>query len=154
MSITRQNPRTVMLACKGDPLIVDDLVASEAITPGMLIETHLDSSDQKWRKNASATIVTEMAVALNRSMLNKGIDDAYAAADLVEAWKLRTGDVFYGILPSGQDIVLGDYLQSNGDGKLKEAADGDATDNVALFKALSSPGSVTADTRVIVERIQ
>jgi hypothetical protein len=143
-----------MLACRHDaPVIVNDLVTDAVVTPGMLVETFDDSGEQKWRKNSSATDVVEVAVALNASYYNKGVDDAYAAGDLLDVWKPGVGDVFWGILPSGQDIAAGEYLQSNGDGKLKVATSSAASTNVAQFKALSSPGAVTVDTRVKAERI-
>lgn len=154
MTITRYDPDTIMLhSVLDNPVIENDKIASEAITPGMLVELVADGTESKVRKNASATNQVEMAVALNQSMLNRGVDDAYPAGDLVEVWKLQVGDMFWGIVPSGQDIAINDLLQSNGDGKLKEATSAAAGDNVARFKAKSAPGAVTADTRVKVERI-
>lgn len=155
MSITRESPRTIMLAANAfPPVIVNDRVASEAITPGMLVEMISSGSDQKWRKNASATEQVEIAVALNQPELNLGVDDAYAAGDLVNVWKPGVGDVFWGLIQSGEDIAEGDLLQSASGGYVKEATATTASANLAKFKALSSPGAVTADTRVVVERIQ
>jgi hypothetical protein len=85
-------------------------------------------------------------VALDRIELNKGVDDAYAIGDLVKAGYFWPGDRFWGLIPSGQNITQGAKLQSNGDGKLKAYSTGPGG-----FVAVSSPGSVTADTRVWVE---
>lgn len=154
MTITRYAPNTIMLHSVLDaPVIENDKIASVAITPGMLVELVADGTESKVRPNASATEIPEMAVALNQSMLNRGVDDAYPVGDLVEVWKLQVGDVFWGIVPSGQDIAINDLLQSNGDGKLKEATASTADANLGRFRAKSAPGVVTADTRVKVERI-
>lgn len=154
MAITRKTPTLVLLhSVLDNPIITDDLAASAAISYGYLIERHSDSGVLKWKANASATNQVEMAVALDEPELNQGLSGAYAAGDLVKAWHLQVGDVFYGVIPSGQDIAIGDLLQSNGDGKMKEATAATADANVARFRALSAPGAVTADTRVKVERI-
>ena len=128
----------------------DEHVASAAITPGYLIELHSDSGTLSWRKNASATNQATMAIALDDPARNKGIDDDYADGDKVRAAFLRPGAVFYGEIPSGQDIAVGDYLQSNGNGQLKEATAATATANVARFQSLDAPGAVAADTRLRV----
>jgi hypothetical protein len=151
MALTRKNPRTVHL---GGPMVLsNEHVASAAITPGYLVELHSDSGTLKARANASATNQPTLAVALNQPEQNEGIDDAYAAGDLVKMGFLAPGSVFYGVIPSGQDIAVGDYLQSNGDGKLKEATAVTATANVARFQSLDAPGAVTADTRLRVQVI-
>ena len=57
-----------------------------------------------------------------------------------------TGSVVWAIVPSGQDIVPNDTLESNGDGKLKEGT------THPIARALESTGgAVTVDTRVRVE---
>jgi hypothetical protein len=50
----------------------------------------------------------------------KGIDDAYAADARVVCWMPQRGDQVQAILADGQTIVIGDYLESNGDGTLKK----------------------------------
>jgi hypothetical protein len=152
MALTRKAPNTIHLG--GPKVVVNEYVASAAITPGYLIELHSDSGTLSWRKNASATEQVTIAVALDAPMFNEGIDDDYADGDLVEAAYLQPGSVFYGLIPSGQDIAVGDFLQSNGDGLLKEATATTATANVAKFQSLDAPGSVTAETRLRVVVIQ
>lgn len=152
MALTRKNPNTIHLG--GPKVLVDEYVASAAITPGYLVEQHSDSGTLKWRKNASATEQVTLAVALDQPEFNLGIDDDYAAGDLVKAAFLAPGSVFYGLIPSGQNIAVGALLQSNGDGKLKAASATTAAANVAKFQSLDAPGSVTADTRLRVQVIQ
>lgn len=154
MSITKRNPNTIYLGGGDGPggesgcTVINDYVAIESITPGMLIEYHDDSGAQKWGVHDSADDDVQLVVALDQPMLNKGIDDAYAAGDLLQAGQLRPGSVFYGIIPSGQDITFGATLQSNGDGRLKAKASG-----AGRFKALETTGAVLEDTRLRVECI-
>jgi hypothetical protein len=129
-------------------------VAIESITPGMLLEYHNDSGTLKWGVHDAAADVQSVVVALDQTHLNKGVDDAYAAGDLVMAGALRPGAVFWGLIPSGQNISPAAKLQSNGDGKLKAATADTAAAGVAAFVALeTSGGAVTVDTRIRVEVI-
>lgn len=148
MALARRTQNTVMIRPSQLPADQIDctLAAVEAITPGMLVELHNDSGALTWGVHDSANDPVARAVALDQVELNKGIDDAYAAGDLVKVGYLKSGDRFYGIIPSGQNITQGAVLQSNGDGKLKAFSSGPGG-----FIAASSPGSVTEDTRLWVE---
>jgi hypothetical protein len=152
MSITKINPRTIHLA--GPCTKVDDIAAGGAVTPGMLVEVYDDSGTNKWRANASATEIAALAVALDRPELNDGIDDAYAADDLCKVGFLAPGSVFYGLIPSGQDISNGALLQSNGDGKLKAATATTQSAGLGRFQSLDNVGAVVVDTRLRIQVIQ
>lgn len=160
MSISKLNPNTIWLGGPVHEVAHDDAdglgthKASAAITPGMLVEQHADSGELKWRPHDTDSEQVSLAVALNQPYLNKGIDDDYAIGDLVRVGWFAPGSTFYGIIPSGQDIAVGEYLQSNGDGKLKTASATTATANVAKFQSLDAPGAVVADTRIRVQVIQ
>lgn len=157
MSISKRAPNTILLATPGGPrVIVDEFIASEAITPGHLIERVPDQASDapQWRKNASATNIAPPIVALEQSHYNLGVDDAYAVGDLVCAAYVRVGDVIWGLLPSGQDIQMSEYLQPNGDGTFKSATAVTATANVAQWQSLDNIGAITELTRCRIERIQ
>ena len=158
MAITKRPPNTIYLGGGDGPggesgcTVINDYVAIESITPGMLLEYHNDSGTLKWGVHDAAADQGSVVVALDQTLLNLGVDDAYAAGDLVMAGALRPGATFWGIIPSGQNISPAGKLQSNGDGKLKAATADTADANVARFVALeSSGGAVTADTRIRVE---
>lgn len=153
MALTRKNPYKIILSDEADLILDNELEAKEAITPGFLIEHVLDTT-LKWQKNSAAADQVPMVVADVNTMDNGTVDTDYAIGDLVRAYWLRPGVVFRGVIPSGQNIALGDELQSNGDGKLKEATADTAAANVHKFTALDAPGVVTADTRVTVVVIQ
>lgn len=143
MSITRLTPNTVVLG--GPRTVVNDLAASEAITPGHLIERFNNAGVIRVKKHATAGANTPRLVATEQSMNNKGVDDAYAAADLVEAVVGQPGAVFHMLIASGQTIVAGNKLESAGDGTLRILASG-----TALFTALENV-TATALSRIRVE---
>lgn len=148
MALSRRDPNTIAIRPSQLPAdrIDDTLVAVETITPGMLIEHHDDSGTLKWGVHDSADQPCAASVALDRIEMNKAYSDDYAAGDLVKAGYFLRGERFWGLIPSGQNITQGAKLQSNGDGRLKAYSTGPGG-----FVAVSSPGSVTADTRVWVE---
>ncbi len=144
MSITRFNPNTIFLG--GGKTIVADLAASEAITPGALVERFNSNGVIRWR-NATADVDGPAAVALNHAMANKGVDDAYAAGDLVEVALLHKGGAAWMMIASGQNVTAGTLLGSAGSGTLKTGA------TVARFTALENQANVTVLTRIRVEAV-
>lgn len=144
MAITRTDPNKIALG--GDWTEVGDLAASEAITPGHLIERFNSAGVIRWRK-ATADLAGPGSVALDQSMLNKGVDDAYALADLVQAGIPHKGATAWMFIASGQNITAGTLLGSAGGGTLKSGA------TVALFTALENKPTVTVLTRIRVEAL-
>lgn len=152
MAVTLRNPNTIYLGGGDGPggesgcTYINDKVAVETIKPGMILELHDDGGVPAWGVHDTADDPVSVVVALEQPFMNQGIDDNYSDGDLVLAGALRPGAMFYGIVPSGQDINIGDRLQSNGDGKLKAAAGGSIR-----FVSHTDTGAVTADTRLRVE---
>lgn len=133
MAITKRDPNTIFLGGNPQPpTIVDDLACSEAITPGMLCELALVSSRNAWRKHTTAAGPTR-SVAKDMPMLNKGIDDASVAGDLIEVLELAPGHSFYGLVASGANIAFGDKLESAGNGYLRAF-----TNATVTFRALEA----------------
>lgn len=146
MSITRNNPNTVFLG--GDRTQINDLAAAEAITPGHLVDRFNSAGTIRWRKNSVASIAVPFAVATEQSMLNKGVDDAYAAGDLVEVSILHKGAFAWMWIASGQNIAAGNKLEAANDGTLKIFGSG-----VVLGIALENKPSVVVATRIRVEAV-
>lgn len=144
MSITRRDPGTIWLG--GPRTQIGDTAAKEAITPGHLVERVNTAGVWQWKKHATAGGAGTRAVATEQSMLNKGVDDAYAAGDLMEVSEGAGGSSFLMFIASGQNIAYGDKLESAGNGTLRILASG-----VALFAALESKPNVTELTRIRVE---
>lgn len=144
-------PNTIQLS--GMCVPVNDYVTKDAATPGMLAEMVEDGGVLKWQKNSSATNQPTLAVYLEQEEWGKGVDDNYIPESLAKVWFMVPGNTFWGLIPSGANIAFGDYLQSNGDGTLKEATSVAASVNVARFQSLDSPGLVNTLTRCRVQVI-
>ena len=144
MAITRNDPGTIYLG--GPRTVVNDLAASEAITPGMLVEKFNNAGVWRVKKHSLASAAGSQ-YATEQSMLNKEVDDAYAANDLVETSIGAPGSTFWALIASGQTIVFGNALESAGDGTLKVFNSG-----TKIANALESK-TATALTRIRVEVI-
>lgn len=129
--------------------INDRVCGASSITPGMIVELFDDSGVDKWRPHSGATNMPTRYVALEK--LGYGPDDAYAQDDLMLVAAYYPGGMFWGLLPSGQDISNAEPLQSNGDGTLKSATANTAAANVAAYKAKEALGAITETTRCWVE---
>lgn len=146
---TNYPPNTVHL---GGPMVRnDDYVISEIATPGHQVELVEVSGKKKWRKTASATENAGAFILLDRPLMNKNIDDNYAAGDQAEVAQYSAGGFFYGLVPSGQNISNGELLAPNGDGTFKSAATTTAAGNVARYRALQNLGLIVALTRCRIE---
>ena len=143
MSVTQNDPATIFLG--GERTQINDRAVSEAVKPGHLVELFNAAGVHRFRKHATAGGDTARLVATDASMLNKGVDDAYAANDLVEVSAGRGGSTFWMRLNSGETIVAGNKLESAGDGTLRILASG-----TALFSALESKTTL-AETMIRVE---
>lgn len=142
MSITRSNPNTIFLG--GERTQINDLAASATIKPGHLVQRFNSAGVIRWQV-ASADVAGPPAVATDAAMLNKGVDDTYAANDLMEVSIGHKGAKFWMLIASGQTVNAGTLLGSAGDGTLKTGA------TVARFTATDNYGAVTVLTRVRVE---
>lgn len=97
--------------------IFEELVASEAITPGMLIEL---TSAGEVKKHATASGNALPMFATEDALQGKTIDDAYAHEDPVQVWVPQRGDIVNALLADGQHVEIGDFLESNGTGYLQK----------------------------------
>lgn len=118
--------RTIRL--KNYSNVIEELVANAAITPGHLLQV---LSTGKVQKHANAGLNALPMFALEDELQGKGIDEAYAANDPVQCWIPQRGDVVYALLKDGENIVIGDFLESAGDGTLqKHIVDVDSSKNI------------------------
>jgi hypothetical protein len=146
MTISKYPPRTIWLG--GPRTEIGDIAASEAITPGHLVERFNASGVIRYRKHATAGGDTVRAVATEQSMLNLGVDNAYAAGDLMEVSELGPGGYVWMIIASGQNIAAGQKLESAGNGTLRALASG-----TPLFAATENKDNSAGpgDARIRVE---
>jgi hypothetical protein len=144
MAIIVRNPNRIFLGGWPTPTLINDIAAKEAITPGMLCDLDSSTGVNRWKKAATAKSPTT-SVANDMLMLNKGVDDACAAGDLIEVLELVPGHKFWALIPSGEDTTFGDKLENAGTGYLRAW-----TDASRAFRALETV-TPTADARIRVE---
>jgi hypothetical protein len=97
--------------------VIEEYTANAVITPGMLVEV---MNTNKLRKHATAGGNAVPMFALEDELQGKGIDDTYIAGDKVQVWIPYRGDQVNAILADGEDVVCGDFLESNGAGFLQK----------------------------------
>jgi len=123
---------TIVLKDKGHH---DEGIADAAITPGMAVAM---AADGKWDPTTSTVGLT---IATEDALQGKTITDAYAQGDRLFMYHPVPGDHVNVLVPTGQDIAVGDKLAVGTGGKFVETAGGNLI-------ALEGPGVLAADTYV------
>jgi hypothetical protein len=117
--------RSVIL--KGSPIINEDGIASAEVRPGYLVKGVSTIAHQ-----TATTGFFANAVALERNEIGAGIDNSlqssgtgsayYASGDKVKVAVFAAGMEATMFVPTGQNIVEDDLLESNGAGLLIEGS--------------------------------
>jgi hypothetical protein len=98
--------------------VIVEYVAAATITPGMLLE--ITSAGKVQAHSSAGQNVLGHIVALEDELQGNGIDDDYSADDPVQCWVTQRGEVAYMLLEDGEDVSIGDALESAGDGRLQK----------------------------------
>ena len=107
-----------------------EAIANAALYPGQLVEL---MSTGKVRKHATAAgNVYLKAFAVEDDIQGNVINTQYASAALVQYNVAQRGDWVYAYLKEGENVVIGDPLESSGAGDLQKhtidvASDADST---------------------------
>lgn len=97
-------------------------VAAGTITPGMLIEV---TNADKVQAHSTAKGPAITAFAVENDLEGKEISDNYSANDYVQSEIYRPGDeVLTFVKAGGSALVIGDFLESAGNGSLQKYTDG------------------------------
>lgn len=99
--------------------VVEEFTAGGAITPGHLVMVN-SSGDVVVHNSAGGNAFPMFA--LENELEGEDMDTAYASDDQVQVWIPGRGDIVNAILKDGQNVVIGDWLESAGDGTLQEHA--------------------------------
>lgn len=141
--------RTVLL--KGDPLR-KELIAAGTITPGMLIER---TSSNTVQAHSGAGQNAQRLFAVEDDLQGKEIGENYSAANAVQFHACRPGDEVYAILATSQTVVIGDFLESAGNGYLRKhtASSAGAIEypEAIVGTALTAVTTTSAVARIVVE---
>ena len=98
--------------------LIEEHVAEHAvITPGMLVTP---SSANKVRPHNEAEGNAIPMFALEDELQGKNIDVNYAIGDPVQVWIPGRGDQVYAILKDDENVAVGDFLVSAGNGELQK----------------------------------
>ena len=98
--------------------IIEEIKAHETIYPGSLL--YLNSDDEVALHATAGGNVSPQMFALEDELRGNGINDAYSSGDMVQVWIATRGEVVYAILADGNDVNIGDALESNGAGYLQK----------------------------------
>lgn len=104
---------------RGD-FVLEEKLTAESITPGHLVEFYNASGTEKVRKHTTAKGFGENAFALEDALQGNTIADAYASGDLVSVAIVGPGAIVRAWLKTGTNYVIGDKLESAGDGTLQK----------------------------------
>lgn len=121
------NPHRIELK-KSPGTRYEEGIASEAITPGMIIErtpgtgTPMDNEVQKHSVQGGRG---ELMIALEDALQGKSIDDDYSQGDVVGYNLALPGDEIYAFVEANAQVSNGNKLCSNGGGAFEIAATGD-----------------------------
>lgn len=117
-----------VIALLGQPIVTEEGIADEAITPG-----HLVDGVTTIGKRATASVATPRTFALERDEMGDDIDVAYASGDTVKVGAFHSGQRVYAFIASGQNITADAKLEASNDGTLKVFSAG-----IVLARALES----------------
>lgn len=145
-------PKTIIL--KGDPRL-EEYDADAAITPGHILQLN---SDGEVLKHATEGGYWDGTVAGEDALQGREIDTDYAAADKVTTHCTKPGDKFYPFLQATENVAIGDFLISAGDGTLIDIDNATSAGVVkqvlaVVEEALDLSASGAAATRVPARRM-
>lgn len=129
--------------------IIEEYTATNAaITPGALLEL---TSVGLVKAHSDAGGVALPMFALEDELQGKEINDNYAANDKIQVWVAVRGEIVFANIADNEDVSIGDYLVSAGDGTLRVVSSGDGSVYVGqAVAALDRSASDEEETRCAV----
>lgn len=133
-------PKTIVL--KGEELFTrKEGTADVAITPGWLIE--FGGSSYELVPHSTIGGQGRKAFAVENDLIGKGIDDDYAAGDMVQYGVCCPGVEIYAV--TAETVALGDALESAGDGTLQVSSTPIEGSIIAWALEAGGPGRVKVE---------
>ena len=96
--------------------VIQEFEAHSTIIPGMLVALNSDNEVYPHPVSSGNAVPS---FALEDELQGKGIDDDYAAGDRVQVWVAGRGDEVNALLKDEQTIVIGQFMESDGEGRLQ-----------------------------------
>ena len=118
-------PNTIILYGQG---CRKEGIASEAITPGHLVEF---GGSNDLQKHGTAAGNARKAFAVENDLIGDGINDAYATGEQVQYNVFQSGDEVYALVADGATaITKGAGVESAGDGTVRITSTSSATSDL------------------------
>ncbi len=135
--MAKATPETILL--KGEPNR-KERDAAAAITPGDLVE--ITSSDTVQVHSVAGGRVGLRWFAVENDIAGDDITHAYATGEVVQVHAAKPGDEVLARLADGENVAIGDFLSSNGAGRLQrvtlDSSAFDAVDTSIVAVALEA----------------
>lgn len=110
------NPKKIVL--KGDPISKEGQVGTGmTLVPGVLVQFDNDG-DVAVHSTAGGNATNSFCDV--RDYMGETISSQYSAGESIKYNVHRSGDEVYAFLSAGQDVNKGDFLESAGNGALRE----------------------------------
>lgn len=129
---------------KGD-FVRKEAVASEAITPGHLIE--FGGSNDVQKQSSAAEADAAKTWALENDLVGDDLDDDYASGDTVQYAVFDPGSELQALLAHGENVSEGDALEADGNGALQAHSSG----RVLAFAREDLNNTSGSESRIDVE---
>lgn len=121
-------------------------VANAAITPGDLIEL---MSTGKIRRHSTIGGQGQIAFALENDLIGKDLNTDYGAGEQCQYGVFESGAEVYAWLTINASCAIGDFLESDGLGKLKASSTPVEGSNIAIaLEAVTGGGGVAKRVRI------
>lgn len=126
--------------------------AVSAFYPGRMIEV---TTADKVQPHSGASSAAVPMFTLEDELQGNGIDDQYAADDPVMVWIPQRGDEVYAVLADGENVSIGDKLESDGAGGLQAGTTAPVAEAIEALdlsgsSAVESSGVLGYDKRIKV----
>ena len=135
---------TITISPTGEGYEQYEALADAAITPGHVVEL---LSTGKIQKQNTTSIDVERAVAIEDYLQGNDIADAYSAGNVAMYRIFTRGALVALILADGQNVAIGDKLESAGAGEVKKYSAG-----VKLFVAMNAVNASDSKTTPVASR--
>lgn len=120
---------------KYSDVIEEKTATAVAITPGYLVE--LTSAGTVQAHSTAGGNVFPM-FALEDELQGNGIATNYAVSAKIQCWVPGRGDEVYALLKDGENVAIGDFLESAGNGQLqKHVSDAEQWDSASAFGSIT-----------------
>jgi hypothetical protein len=121
--------------------------AGGTITPGDLVAL---ASDNEVDRQNSADAAAALLFALENDIGGDDLDHDYAAGEVVQIHRAKSGDIIFAWLADGMDVDIGDFLSAAAGGSLGELNTAGDNPLAMALEAVDTSDSAAARSRILV----